>query len=167
MELCYVPLYASDPGRITVPFHNIQSLHGHIEDVKCENLLKDLFSVCETWLLNTDSSNRFQIDGFRMYQQDGTSYDVNARPHHGLALYVKDFVNVNKVQYFTGTKVEFIVAKLSVGTDCLQFLTIYKAPQFKFHEFCMLLQQKCDHLIDLEKTLVITGDFISDIQKDK
>ena len=102
-----------------------------------------------------------------MYQQDGTSFDVNARPHHGLALYVKDFVNVNKVQYFTSTKVEFIVAKLSVGTDCLHFLTIYKAPQFKFHEFCMLLQQKCDHLIDLEKTLVITGDFISDIQKDK
>ena len=136
--------------------------------MKCENNLTeaDLFSVCETWHCKTDSGDRFQIDGFRMYRQDGTSYDMNARPHRGLALYVKDFVHVNKVQYFTSSKVEFIVAKLFIGTDCLQLLTIYKAPQCKFHEFCMLLQQKCDHLIEFEKTLVITGDFNSDIQKD-
>ena len=77
MELCYVPLYTPDPSQITVAFHNPRYLHGHIEDVKCGNNFTeaDLFSVCETWLRNTDSGDRFQIDGFRMYRQDGTWYE--------------------------------------------------------------------------------------------
>ena len=36
LELCYVPLYKTDPGKFKIAFNNARSLHKHFRDVEFE-----------------------------------------------------------------------------------------------------------------------------------
>ena len=36
LELCYVPLYKIDPGKIKIAFNNVRSLHKHFKDIEFE-----------------------------------------------------------------------------------------------------------------------------------
>ena len=36
LELCYVPLYKTGPGKIKIAFNNLRSLHKHFKDIEIE-----------------------------------------------------------------------------------------------------------------------------------
>ena len=50
LELCYVPLYKTDPGKIKIAFNNARSLHKHFRVVEFEPnvLAADAIGFAET-----------------------------------------------------------------------------------------------------------------------
>ena len=96
-ELSYTPLYKIDPSRIKLAFNNARSLHKHFEDVQFEpNLLSsDVIRFAESRLCTRDEDVNFALNRFRLVRLDEALHET--RPHHGLALYVKEHFAIQEV----------------------------------------------------------------------
>ena len=99
LELCYVPLYKVDPGKIKIAFNNARSLHKHFKDVEFEPnvLAADVIGFAKSRLCKRDDNVQFAFKRFRLIRLDDTEKESVNRPHHGLALYIKEYFQVQKV----------------------------------------------------------------------
>ena len=111
MELCYFPLYKVDPGRIKTAFNNARSLHKHIKDVEFEPnvLAADVIGFAESRLRKRVDNVQFALKRFRL---DDTEKESVNRPHHGLALYIKEYCQVQKVVKLLCQSCELIFASM-------------------------------------------------------
>ena len=52
LEVCYVPLYKTGPGKIKIAFHNVRSLHKYFKDIEFEPnvLAADVIGFAESRL---------------------------------------------------------------------------------------------------------------------
>ena len=68
LELCYVPLYKTDPGKIKIAFNNARSLHKHFRDVEFEPnvLAADAIGFAETRLCRRDENVHYALKRFRL-----------------------------------------------------------------------------------------------------
>ena len=59
LELCYVPLYKIDPGKVKVAFNNARSLNKHFKDIEHEPnvLAADVIGFAESRLCTGDQSS--------------------------------------------------------------------------------------------------------------
>ena len=98
LELCYVPLYKIDPGKIKIAFNNVRSLRKHFKDIEFEPnvLAADVIDFAESRLCKRDENMHFALKRFRLIRLDDTEKESVNRPHHGLALYVKEYFHVKK-----------------------------------------------------------------------
>ena len=130
LELSYTPLYKIDPSRIKLAFNNARSLHKHFEDVQFEpNVLSaDVIGFAESRLCTRDEDVNFALNRFRLVRLDEAAHET--RPHHGLALYVKEHFAIQEVVKHHSQFCEFISAKLhSKRKGQLQVVVFYKYPK--------------------------------------
>ena len=99
LELCYVPLYKTDPSKIKIAFNNARSLHKHLRDVEFEpnELAADAIGFAETRLCRRDENVHYGLKRFRLFRLDDAEKESGNRPHHGFALYVKEYFQIQKV----------------------------------------------------------------------
>ena len=97
LQLSYTPLYKIDPCKIKLAFNNARSLHKHFKDIQWEPnvLATDVIGFTKSRLCTRDEDVYFALNKFRLIRLDETAYET--RPHHGLALYVKEHFEIQKV----------------------------------------------------------------------
>ena len=67
LELCYVPLYKVDPGKIKIAFNNVRSSHKHLKDTEFEPnvFAPDVIGFAESRLCKRDENVHFALKRFR------------------------------------------------------------------------------------------------------
>ena len=112
LELFYVPLYKIDPGKNKIAFNNARSLHTDFKDVEFEPnaLAADAIGFAETRLCRRDENVHFALKRFRLIILDDTEKESVNRPHHGIALYVKEYFQIQRVVKMQCKSFEFIFA---------------------------------------------------------
>lgn len=88
-----------DTSALNIIYHNVQSLHAHIEDVRNDTLMLqcDILCFVETWTLKEEN---YDIPGFTVMSRmrlDSTD-QINRRCKRGIIIYVKNEI-VDIVQY--------------------------------------------------------------------
>ena len=114
LELCYVPLNKIGPCKIKIAFNNVRSLHKHFKDIEFgpNVLAADVIGFAESRLCKRDENVHFALKRFRLIRLDDTEKESVNRPHHGLALYVKEYFHVQKVVKVHYQSCEFILAAM-------------------------------------------------------
>ena len=101
-------------------------------------LSADVIGFAESRLCTRDEDVNFALNRFRLVRLNEAAHET--RPHHGLALYVKEHFAIQEVVKHHSQFCEFISAKLhSKRKGQLQVVVFYKYP-------------KCSQA-DLKKTL--------------
>ena len=162
LELCYVPLYKIDPGKIKIAFNNARSLHKHFRDVEFEPnvLAADAIGFAETRLCRRDENVHYALKRFRLIRLDDAEKESGNRPHHGLALYVKEYFQIQKVVKMQCKSFEFISAGIdSIQRGYVQVVVLYKYPKSSQTDFRKDIHHHLRPVIDLNVRLVILGDF--------
>ena len=162
LELCYVPLYRIDPGKNKIAFNNARSLHKHFKDVEFEPnvLAADAIGFAETRLCRRDENVHFALKRFRLIRLDDTEKESVNRPHHGLALYVKEYFQIQRVVKMQCKSFEFIFTCIySIHRGYLQVVVLYKFPKSSQTDFRKDIHSHLRPVIDLNVRLVILGDF--------
>ena len=162
LELCYVPLYRIDPGKNKIAFNNARSLHKHFKDVEFEPnvLAADAIGFAETRLCRRDENVHFALKRFRLIRLDDTQKESVNRPHHGLALYVKEYFQIQRVVKMQCKSFEFIFTCIySIHRGDLQVVVLYKFPKSSQTDFRKDIHCHLRPVIDLSVRLVILGDF--------
>ena len=162
LELCYVPLYKIDPGKTKIAFNNARSLHKHFKDVEFEPnvLAADVIGFAETRLCSRDENVHFALKRFRLIRLDDTVKETNNRPYHGLALYVKEYFQIQKFLKMQCKSFEFILADIfNVQRSYVQVVVLYRYPKSSQTDFREDIHCHLRPVIDLNAKLVILGDF--------
>ena len=162
LELCYVPLYKTDPGKIKIAFNNARSLHKHFRDVEFEPnvLAADAIGFAETRLCRRDENVHYALKRFRLIRLDDAEKESGNRPHHGLALYVKEYFQIQKVVKMQCKSFEFIFAGIySIQRGYVQVVVLYKYPKSSQTDFRKDIHHHLRPVIDVNVRLVILGDF--------
>ena len=162
LELCYVPLYKTDPGKIKIAFNNARSLHKHFRDVEFEPnvLAADAIGFAETRLCRRDENVHYALKRFRLIRLDDAEKESGNRPHHGLALYVKEYFQIQKVVKMQCKSFEFIFAGLyNIQRGYVQVVVLYKYPRSSQTDFRKDIHHHLRPVINLNVRLVILGDF--------
>ena len=162
LELCYVPLYKTDPGKIKIAFNNARSLHKHFRDVEFEPnvLAADAIGFAETRLCRRDENVHYALRRFRLIRLDDAEKESGNRPHHGLALYVKEYFQIQKVVKMQCKSFEFLFAGIySIQRGYVQVVMLYKYPRSSQTDFRKDIHHHLRPVIDLNVRLVILGDF--------
>ena len=162
LELCYVPLYKVDPHKIKIAFNNARSLHKHFKDIEFEpNVLSaDVIGFAESRLCTRDDSNHFHLKNYKLLRMDETAHDSVNRPYHGLALYIKDYFQIQKIEKFHSDTCEFVFVTLySNVKGCFQLVYLYKFPKSLQTNLRKDIQHHLTPLVDMHTKIVIIGDF--------
>ena len=116
LELCHVPLYKTVSGKIKIAFNNARSLHKHFRDVEFEPsvLATDPIGFAETWLCRRDKNVHYDLKRFRLIRLGDAEKESGNRPHHGLALYVKQYFQIQKVVKMLCKSFEFLIGIYSI-----------------------------------------------------
>ena len=87
LELCYVPLYKTDPGKVKVAFTYAISLNKHFKDIEQEPnvLASDVIGFAEFRLCARDRRVHFALSRFKLIRLDDTGYGSLNRPAHVFA----------------------------------------------------------------------------------
>ena len=162
LELCYVPLYKIGSDKTKIAFNNARSLHKHYKDGQFEPnvLAADIIGFAETRLCSRDENVHFALKRFRLIRLDDTVKETNSRPYHGLALYVKEYLQIQKVVKRQCKSFEFIfTGTFSIQRGYVQVVVLYKYPKSSQTDFREDIRCHLRPVIDLNDNLVILGDF--------
>lgn len=86
------------------------------------------------------------------------------RPHHGIALYVKEDHLMTCISKFSNTLLEFITALIHFrDLGEVKIVVLYKFPACSFKEFEREVMLHLKPFVDTEKKLIILGDFNFDL----
>lgn len=159
LELCFIPLYTIDKSNIKVCYLNARSLHKHIDDVRNDfNFISAEIAIfSETRFSPFDEDERYTIDSFRLFRNDGDmNFHGSGRPYGGTAIYTK----VPLIQGYPYSRningIEFTIAKIDskprLNNNCS--LSFTKNPCFPL----------CSALVDIiaqdvSQQNIIIGDF--------
>ena len=138
LELCYVPLYKIGSGKIKIAFNNVRSLHKHFKDIEFEPnvLAAGIIDFAESRLCKRDENVNFALKRFIPIRLDDTENESVNRPHHGLALCIKEYFHVQKVVKLHCQSCEFILAAMhSIQKGYFQVVILYKYPKSSQTDF--------------------------------
>ena len=79
-------------------------------------LAADIVGFAETRLCSRDENVHFALKRFRLIRLDDTVKETHNRPYHGLALYVKEYLQIQRVVKMQCKSFEF----LFIGTFSIQ-----------------------------------------------
>ena len=157
------PLYKTDPGKIKIAFNNARSLHKHFRDVEFEPnvLAADAIGFAETRLCRRDENVHYALKRFRLIRLDDAEKESGNRPHHGLALYVKEyFQNTESCQNCNASHLNsYLLAYIAFKEDMFKLLCCTSSPKVQQTDFRKDIDCHLRPVIDLNVRLVILGDF--------
>ncbi|XP_062599574.1 uncharacterized protein LOC134261132 [Saccostrea cucullata] len=166
LVLCYVPLYQVDFNSFKIAFNNCRSLHKHFQQIQDEpNIVaSDVVGFSETRLTSVDVAENYQLQGYTAVFNHETTDNLDRRPYHGTALYVKNVYNTTCISKLNTGSMEFIMVNIHVNQSrVVQVVVIYKYPSCSFGEFKQDMNVHIKPLIDEQKDLVFLGDFNFDL----
>ena len=144
-------------NRKKIAFNNARSLHKHFRDVESEpNVLEaDAIGFAETRLCRRDENVHYALKRFRLIRLDDAEKESGNRPYHGLALYVKEYFQIQKVVTIQCISFEFIFAGIySIQRGYVQ-VVLYKYPRSSQTDFRKDFHHHLRPVIDLNAKLVI------------
>ena len=99
LELCYVPQYKVQLDKVKIAFNNARSLNKHFQDIEHEPnvLAADVICFAESRLCARDQNVHFSLRRCNVVRLDDTQYESLNTPSHGLALYMKEYLEVQKL----------------------------------------------------------------------
>jgi exonuclease III len=162
LQLCYVPLYQIDSQNFKIVFNNCRSLHKHFLQIRNEpNILaSDVIGFSETRLNSSDVVENYQLQGYTAIFNHEELDDLNTRPYHGTALYVKNEYKTTCISKFNNGFLEFIKALVHLDQIReLQIVVLYKYPSCSFQSFKNSVENHPKPLLCNQKDLVVLGDF--------
>ena len=121
-----------------------------------------LFSIRErekqSRLTNEDSDSDYAMHGFTLFRNDQHSHNQH-RPSHGLAVYVKEEIDVQIVDLYSSKHIEWMFLKPNINDSDIQIICIYNSNDTSHQTLTSTFLQYLYPLIDHCKPLVIIGDF--------
>ena len=132
---------------------NTLSLRKHIEDIKSDPILLQSQVLClqETWLEDgEEKDSRYQLQGF-------TGYFTSVGRGKGLAVYVREEVEIGRVNKFAEPNIQLT----KITTSQLDIVTIYRSQEEPLFRAVHFLQ----NFIDPKKNTLVIGDFNYDANK--
>ena len=160
LELSYTSLYKIDPNKIKLNFNDARSLHKHYKDVQFEpNVLSaDVIGFAESRLCSRDEDVNFALNRFRLVRFNERVH--RTRPYHGLALYVKEHVEIQEVVKHNSRSYELIFTKLhSERKGQIQVVVFYKYSKCSQTDLKTNIRCILKPLIETDVKLVIMGYF--------
>ena len=168
IDLSYEPVTA-DAHKFRVVFQNVQRLRLHLSQIKNDSTFTNADMIClaETRLHSMDNSSEFSIEGYMpMFRNDRTNSE-GLRPSHGLAIYVRQSFQSNRVETISTNDFECLIAEVTNATVLSRYtiVVVYKSPSRCFGTFKR-------HILSLSRfqisdNLIIVGDFNFDASNDK
>ena len=137
-----------DLGKIKIAFNNVRSLHKHFKDIEFEpnGLAADVISFAESRLCKRDENVHFALKRFSLVRLDDTGNKSANRPHHGFALYVKEYFHVQEVVKLHCQSCEFILAKMhSIQKEYFQIVVLYRYQKSSRTDFIFI----CNHIYNV------------------
>ena len=120
----------------------------------------DVIGFAESRLCARDENVHFSLRRFKLVRLDDSQYESLNRPSHGLALYMQEYIEVQKLEKLQCQSCEFIYAALhSRQKGHFQVVVLYKYPKSSQRDFKTELQCHLRPVVDLNAKLVILGDF--------
>ncbi|XP_061178430.1 uncharacterized protein LOC133187077 [Saccostrea echinata] len=116
LQLCYVPLYQLDLHSFKIAFNNCRSLHKHFPQIQNEpNIVaSDVVGFSETRLTSADVAENYQLQGYTAVFNHETTANLDRRPHHGTAIYVKNDYKTTCISKLNTGFIEFIMTTVIV-----------------------------------------------------
>ena len=101
LQLCYTPMFRFPNHHLKVTFLNARSLHKHFNDVKCDHSLftTDIMCFAETRLYEHETNN-YVLENYTLHLNSKPTNNSHTRPYHGLAIYVKDSIEIKDGKKF-------------------------------------------------------------------
>ena len=160
LQLCYEPLSQIANNLLVISF-NSQSLHRHIENVKADWNMKAamILGICETRIKSSDNLCQYEIPGFQFYHSE-QFLQLNKRPYHGVALYVKSMLSSNPMFCICTDEFECIARHVFLPhiQSHVQVVMCYKKPGISNMLLFNALQEMVTFLDPLQPTIIM-GDF--------
>jgi len=169
MELCFTPVYEHLSG-MTITFQNVRSLRLHFSDLSADPnyISSDVFCCAETRLWKPDPDELYTLPTHNLLRFDQTNPVPAKRPAHGLAVYVKKYLDVLRTRSTCTDSYEWAYLTIRNDDDILQILVLYSSPSTSWRSFKQTALLDLCSVIDFHLPLIVTGDFnklASDIQK--
>lgn len=115
---------------------------------------------CRIQIYTADDSCYYTLNNFTIYRYDEPDSVSASRPYHGLVLYVKNHLTVERVEKFRSGTCEFISVVVSCDTKgCFQVICLYKSPKSSIGMFKNDMEAEMMPLIQRNQKFVIIGDF--------
>ena len=164
VDLSYKPV-GDDICQLSVVFQNAQSLRLHSPLIRNDSTFTkaDVICLAETRLYCNEPDSEFYIEGFRpIIRNDQTSLG-GLRPPHGLAMYVKQSIEIGSVETISTKEFECLIVQLNNPSSyrSTTIMVVYKSPNCSFKKFKESILAMAQFQTSDE--LVIVGDFNFDI----
>ena len=99
-------------------------------------LAADAIGFAETRLCRRDENVQYDLKRFRLIRLDDVEKESGNRPHHGLALYVKEYFQIQRAVKMQCKSFEFIFAGIySIQRGYVQVVVLYKFPKSSQTDF--------------------------------
>lgn len=155
--------HISSPGFVVV-FHNSQSLHKHIGDIRMErNLLQaNLLFFFETWEQEHDKADYYSLPDFTLVARNRAP-TKSLCPHNGTLVYARDcsILYSIKVRQKCSSGIEITVVDTSSSIAGLGVVGVYCA-QVSITVLCAELRAVTQQVLTSHTHVIIGGDFNSD-----
>ena len=164
LTLSYTPVYNMDVLCTKVLFHNVTSLHYHIDDLRCDRnyLFADVIGIAESRLTRCDLDETYSIKGFQRIIRNDQISTKGKRPPHGIAIYLKEsMVIVEEPYHYQTDEIEFSLITVEnpfVPHKTMQLAFLYKGQKCNADLLLLtlkLLKSKTSRLYPL----AVLGDF--------
>ena len=169
LELNYTPVYNMNAMSTRVLFHNVTSLHYHMEDLRCDRnyLYADIIGIAESRLNSSDKDETYCLKGFQKIIRNDQKSSTALRPPHGIAIYVRESVYVQQEQHHQTDEIEFSI--VTVINKFIPDKTIQLAFVYKSHacnaELLLQTMTTLKSKTDSRYPLAVLGDFNTDPTK--
>ena len=168
LNLCYTPLdTVNSKEHFKIIYNNCRSLHKHFEDiVQDQNILSaHVIGLSETRLVKRDCALNYTIPGFQLIRNDQVQQKDTTRPPHGLAIYIKDDVDVLNQYCYSTYSFEFVSITVKYFNIEKQVIVVYKSPKLSLQGLISVIKEELSTHFDSKKPFVIIGDFNIDLSK--
>ncbi|XP_050924886.1 uncharacterized protein LOC127140941 [Lates calcarifer] len=167
MPLLHITQTLSRPDTLAIVHHNTEGLPSHVNDIKShhELCLADVLCLTETHLQGSFVAESLHLQGYNMFKRNRhPSYtkfpQMASRSDGGVAVYVKDNIQVHEKQYVHNvTDLEFVALKVEAPMSAL-IAAVYRPPDYCMRSFLSNLSSLLDSLEILDcHPIIVCGDF--------
>ena len=93
LKLCISPLHDITFSLLKLCYHNVRSLHKHIEDIRKDLIIiylsADINIFTETRFNSQDNNDMYDIAGYVLFRNDNLNSSNGSRSYGGTAVYSK------------------------------------------------------------------------------
>ena len=123
----------------------------------------DVICLAETRLGSNDPDTEFAIEGFQPIIRNDQTTLHQVRPSHGLAMYIKQSIEVRGVETISAKQFECLVVQLCRPSSnrLTTVIVVYKSPNCSFKQFKEHILSMAR--LDISEDLILVGDFNYDV----